>query len=292
MFKFKIERCLNGRTHIWFLGIKILSWGPKRQKKFKNPKLGVSYSVWDGEELLEQSIKQIRSVADYVNVVWQKISWYGKPCNPDLEKLLLKLKAKGLIDEIILFEPDLRLNPSYNEINKRNVGLRAARRAKCTHFITMDTDEFYDTDEFRNAYNEIIEKNLSHTICNIVSYFKPTIRYRDYENFFVLFICRIDHGECFSFNGFLNGLPCVLDPTRRIKLSPRSRICFLGEIVMHHMKHVRRDIAKKINNSSFGQISQKQQVLQKMYLLTDDDVDKKLKNSEFIKVPNKFEIKL
>ena len=57
MFKFKIEKCLNGRVHIWFMGIKILSWGPKRQKRFKNPKLGVSYSVWDGEELLEQSIK-------------------------------------------------------------------------------------------------------------------------------------------------------------------------------------------------------------------------------------------
>lgn len=288
----RIEHCQNGRTHIWIGGVKILSWGPRRVKPFKNPKLGISYSVWDGEELLEQSIKQIRPVADYINVVWQKLSWYGKPCNPGLEKLLLKLKDKGLIDEIIFFEPDLSLNPSYNEINKRNVGLRAARRAGCTHFMTMDTDEFYDTEEFRNSYNEIIEKNLSHTICNIVSYFSPTIRYRDYEDFFIQFISRIDKRERFSFNGFLNGLPCVLDPTRRIKLSQWSRLCFLGKIVMHHMKHVRRSITKKIDNSSFGQMPEKQQVLKKMYLLTDDDVAKKLKTSEFIRVPNKFGIKL
>ena len=44
-------------------------------------KLGVSYSVWDGEEMLEFAIRSIRSEVDYVNVVWQKLSWFGTMCS-------------------------------------------------------------------------------------------------------------------------------------------------------------------------------------------------------------------
>lgn len=64
-------------------------------------KLGISYSVWDGEELLEASIKSVRENADYINVVWQKKSWHGIDCDENLEILLMQLKEKGLIDEII-----------------------------------------------------------------------------------------------------------------------------------------------------------------------------------------------
>lgn len=35
-------------------------------------KLGITYSLFDGEELLKYSIKQIRKSADYINVVYQK----------------------------------------------------------------------------------------------------------------------------------------------------------------------------------------------------------------------------
>ena len=47
-------------------------------------KLGISYSVWDGEELLEASIKSVRENADYINVVWQRKSWHGADCNLSL----------------------------------------------------------------------------------------------------------------------------------------------------------------------------------------------------------------
>lgn len=287
-----IEYCLNGRIHVWIGKIKVLSWGHRRVKPFKNAKLGISYSVWDGEELLEQSIKQIRPVADYINVVWQKVSWYGKPCNPDLEKLLLKLKDNGLIDELIFFDPDLSANPSYNEINKRNIGLHAARRAGCTHFMTMDTDEFYDTTQFRTAYKDIIERNLTHTCCNIVSYITPTIRYRDYENFFVSFINRIDHGEKFTFDAFRGYIPCIVDPTRKIKLRKKSRFCFLGNIVMHHMTHVRCDINKKVENSTISQTTERAKELKQTYATATRDISQKIKSGEYITVKNQFGIKI
>ena len=288
----RIEHCQNGRTHVWICGIKLLSWGPRRVKPFKNPKLGISYSVWDGEELLEQSIKQIRPVADYINVVWQKLSWYGRPCNPGLEKLLLKLKDKGLIDELIFFEPDLSANPSYNEIDKRNVGLCAARRAGCTHFMTMDTDEFYDTEKFCAAYNDIVERNLTHTCCNIISYVTPTVRYRDPESFFVSFINRIDHNEKFTFDAFRDYIPCLVDPTRKIKLRKKSRFCFLGNVVMHHMKHVRRDINKKVENSTISQTTERAESFKKSVNSAIHNIELKIKSGEYIIVKNKFGIRI
>jgi CRP-like cAMP-binding protein len=62
-------------------------------------KLGISYNLFDGEELLEGSIKQIRQHVDYVSVVYQTISNFGNTCSPELIRLLEKLKSEGLIDE-------------------------------------------------------------------------------------------------------------------------------------------------------------------------------------------------
>ena len=287
-----IKHLANGRVHIIVCGVKVFSWGAKHFKAYKNPKLGVSYSVWDGEELLEQSIKQVRGTADYINVVWQKVSWYGNPCNPGLEKLLLKLKDQGLIDELIFFEPDLSEKPPINEINKRNVGLHAARRAGCTHFITMDTDEFYDSQQFHDAYTDIIARNLSHTCCNIVSYVTPTVRWRDYDTYFVPFIYRIDRGEKFTFDAFHGYIPCLVDPTRKIKLRKNSRFCFLGKVVMHHMTCVRKNLNQKIENSTVCQQEQITQKIKQHYRSALTNVQTKIKSGDYVQVPNKFKIKL
>lgn len=287
-----IKHLLNGRTHVLICGIKVLSWGPRHIRPYKNPKLGISYSVWDGEELLEQSIKQVRGTADYINVVWQKLSWYGKPCNPGLEKLLCKLKDKGLIDELIFFEPDLSLNPACNEINKRNIGLGAARRAGCTHFMTMDTDEFYDSKQFSNAFADVINRNLTHTACNIVSYVTPTIRHRDYDTYFAPFIYKIDNGEKLTFDAFRGSIPCVIDTTRKIKLHKNSRFCFLGKIVMHHMTYVRKNIHAKIENSTTAGDQTGRKKIEKQVLQEIDNISAKLKSGEFIKVKNQFGIKI
>ncbi|MDE6250277.1 MAG: hypothetical protein K2M34_01415 [Alphaproteobacteria bacterium] len=282
----------NARTHIYLFGIKIFSLGHRKVKAFHNPKLGISYSVWDGEELLEQSIRQIRPVADYINVVWQRVSWHGNMCNTDLENTLIKLKSMGLIDELIFFEPDLKLNPTQNEQNKRNLGLRAAQNVGCTHFMTMNTDEFYETDVFRAAYQNIIERNLSHTVCNIVCYLTPTIRYRDYATFFVPFIHRIDANQKITFDAFYDEIPCLCDPTRKIKLKHNSRFCFLGEIVMHHMKHVRKDIRKKLENSSANQSQKQNEELTNLYILNDQQISDGINSGKYIRVPNQFNIEV
>ena len=56
-------------------------------------KLGISYNLFDGEELLEKSINQIRNLVDYISVVYQITSNYGNPCDSELVSLLQKLQS-------------------------------------------------------------------------------------------------------------------------------------------------------------------------------------------------------
>ena len=51
-------------------------------------KLGVTYSLFDGEELLPFSILSIRPHVDYINVVFQEHSWFGDKCTPLVRPML------------------------------------------------------------------------------------------------------------------------------------------------------------------------------------------------------------
>jgi hypothetical protein len=120
-------------------------------------KLGVSYNLFDGEELLEGSIKQIRQHVDYVSVVYQKISNFGNPCNSELIPLLEKLKSDGLIDELFEYSPKVNKGGHFNEMQKRNIGLALSQGANCTHHMSMDSDEYYLSSEFESLKKIIIE---------------------------------------------------------------------------------------------------------------------------------------
>jgi hypothetical protein len=84
-------------------------------------RLGVSYNIFDGEELLEGSIKQIRSHVDYVSVVFQTISNFGNQSNPELIPLLERLKSEGLIDELYHYNPKIDAGGHHNEMKKRTI---------------------------------------------------------------------------------------------------------------------------------------------------------------------------
>lgn len=65
--------------------------------------------MWDGEELLEASIKSVRASVDYIVVVYQTISNFGNMCSEQLVPLLERLQAEKLIDELVYFEPHTSL---------------------------------------------------------------------------------------------------------------------------------------------------------------------------------------
>jgi hypothetical protein len=210
-------------------------------------KLGISYNLFDGEELLEGSIKRVRDYVDYISVVYQKISNFGNPANESLIPLLENLKNQGLIDNLTLYEPK-HFDGHDNEINKRNIGLSLSRQNGCTHHMSMDSDEYYIPSEFEYMKNKIYVDNVDCGYVQMLTYYKTW----DYiidppEEYYVPTIIKIK-----STNTFIKSYPShvLVDPTRRISQLNNSIIFRRDEVQMHHGSYIRNDIRKKFENSS------------------------------------------
>lgn len=222
------------------------------ERKRTKSKWGVSYSVFDGEELLEASIRNMRPHVDYINVVWQKVSWYGAPANEGLYPQLLQLKEEGLIDELIEYEVNLKLKAGKNETLKRNKGLQAARRAGVTHYMTMDTDEFYLSEDIETSKDWILKMDITHSYCAQATYGKkPTDLLLEYR-------CNCQYfSRLTKWSKHLNDKHSIalVDPTRKLSHTPwwlgGSKHYFLHNVRMHHYTHIRKNIRRKYENSSF-----------------------------------------
>ena len=266
----------------------------KRKKLFgrfyspKIMKLGASYSVWNGEELLRSSLKSIRNNCDYINVVWSKTSWFGEPCNDNLEELLKELKKEGLIDEIIFFEPNPKLHSKQNELNKRNLGLEYAKKANCTHFLMMDSDEFYKEDEFKTAKEYILNNGITHSVCNQYLYSHINCRESTAANFFAVFIHKIDKNTKLVMNS-CTPIPWYSDPTKQIPIDIYSRPCILHNISMHHYTGVKKDIKSKYRNAASGQKKKKQEIYIDKYSQKTADL---IASGEYVNSENIFNIQL
>jgi hypothetical protein len=253
---FELRHSNSSKRALYFFGKKILTYVTKKFRTYEliqYPKFGVSYSVFDGEELLEASIKSIRSEVDYVNVVYQTISWRGNHCDLGLVTLLQDLKIKGLIDELIFWKPDLKKSPQVNETEKRNIGLKAAVKEGVNYFMTMDCDEFYFADEIAITKKKIVRENITHSYCKLLSYSqKPTLRNNiDIKRIvYIQLFCQVDKFSKLGANEFA---PVLVDPTRKILERENSKHHVFSEITMHHMSQVRRNqeaLNKKYDNSS------------------------------------------
>jgi len=213
-------------------------------------KYGISYNIFDGEELLEDSILQIRDLVDYISVVYQRISNFGNPCNDDLLDLLLDLKDDGLINEIQEFQP---MNYGYgvthmNELTKRNMGIQLSRKNFCTHHMTMDSDEFYLKDEFQKLIKWHTDNPNYVSYCGLINYYKTSEYVIDEpDNTHVsLFFPIKDRGVVF---GMQSPAPVLVDPTRR-PICSNTHVFDSEFILMHHMTMVRKDVTSKLINSS------------------------------------------
>ena len=210
-------------------------------------KLGVSYNIFDGEELLENSIKSIRKNVDYISVVYQEVSNFGNPCNDNLVPLLNRLKNEGLVDEIFKYRPQTQRGGHFNEINKRNIGLSLSEGVKCTHHMAMDSDEFYTDEQFKFLKKEMIEGDYDSSCCQMVTYYRePKYRLDPKEDYYVSLIYKIQNGK-----QYVMGLPfpTLVDPTRRMEAG-KCKIFSREEMEMHHMSYVRKDLKVKLTNSS------------------------------------------
>lgn len=209
-------------------------------------KLGISYPVFEGEELLEYTLGSIRSEVDFISVVWQKTSYFGKSASPSLESTLKSLRGRGLIDVLCCYEQDRGKTVKGNELAVRNCGLGLAREAGCTHHISADVDEMYLGSQL--GYAKSLAVGCDCLVVPLANYYRrPYWRVFPDQGHVVPLIygvcCEHDMGVDFPF---------VVDVTRRLRGVGVCRLLGEGEFLVHHMTYVRRDIRKKLENSPTG----------------------------------------
>lgn len=209
-------------------------------------KLGISYMVFDGIELLEFAAKAIREVIDFVSVVYQTTSYFGNDIDVDSHSILSDLKSKGLIDDFVHYESNRSLKPKTNEMNIRNFGLQRSIDNGCTHHISADVDEFYLPDQLVYAKKEMEGHDCS--IVNFTNYYKePTYMIVPNQGHQASFIHTVDNK--YAIDG---GFPYGIEVTRRMSKWDSCRVFSNEEFMVHHMTYIRKDIGTKLKNSSNG----------------------------------------
>jgi len=201
-------------------------------------KLAAIYNVWD-DELIEGSIRMICDHVDLIVIVYQDVSNFGEAYSP--AERLFRLQVDNHKIFLVKYDPRIEMGGFLNETAKRNMGLDIARQKKCTHFLHMDCDEYYEDFEAMKAL--YIRSGRDGSACRMRTYFKlPTLMMDPPEDYYVPFIHKLDEDT-------VAGHPyyqVYVDPTRRIN----CRNVVIMPQPMHHYSWVRKDIMRKARNSS------------------------------------------
>lgn len=223
-------------------------------------KLLAIYNVFDGEELLKGSLRQIRDHVDGIIAVVQSISNYGEMYEGGVNECRRLYKEK-LIDHIHYYHPNIALGGTKNETNKRQIGLEYGKENGYDHFIHMDCDEYYDSEQFLEAKKIFMVNNFEGSVCNLQTYFKePTLTLDGLDNYYVPFIHKLRKSTVTGVRGY----PFYCDPTRTIN-AKKIKAFSPTVIVMHHYSFVRNDINRKLNNSSARLLAKNKGVLEDYY---------------------------
>ncbi|KAJ9439620.1 hypothetical protein DIPPA_23238 [Diplonema papillatum] len=181
-------------------------------------RLGIGYNVFDGEELLEASVRSVRGSAAWVVVVYQTVSNFGAACSAALVPTLRALRRAGLVDELVEYTADdaafaakeqrdqvvspyaaatrgASIQPQFlHETAKRNAGLSACLARGCDYYLSMDADEFYTQDQLSSAL-AFMEAHPQYeaSVCPIRYYFKsPCLELLPVdEEIYVPFVYRV-----------------------------------------------------------------------------------------------------
>ena len=210
------------------------------------------YSIFDGLELLEGSIRQTYSACFKVLLHYQITSNLGE-VDGGVENFVQLLAAKYEKIHLLRYEPNLNSAGGANEKHKRMLGIEYARTLGGTHFIFIDCDEYYITDDFIRARDFILENDYDSSACRLFTYYKyPIYRLVPLENYYVPFI----HSLSLTLT---NDYWVYADPTR-ISKGHNFYEFQPDELMMHHFSWVRKDLSKKLRNSS-ANVNWRQQIL-------------------------------
>ena len=220
-------------------------------------KLGISYNVFDGFEMLEASAKTIKPSVDFINVVVQRVSNHNITMPQtdwdELIDLIKRLQSEDIIDNAVMITPKYGLAPWTTEIGKRQLGYDICAKNDCTHYISMDVDEFYNPVDLDRVKPIIEANNYDGTVCRLIDYYGDmNHHYPKYSGTYVPFIYKII-GNRFFRSGSINTREMICDHTRQIPCNNLKIMDPETEIMMHHGTMVRKNaeaIRVKMVNSS------------------------------------------
>jgi hypothetical protein len=199
-------------------------------------RLGVSYGVFSGLDLLKPSLKNIRPLAHHIVVVWSRVSSTGEKAPRWMVPLLQSLMSEKLIDELLEFLPRRSIRPIEMQDNcrmKREIGRVACHAAGCDYHLVMDCDEFWDRKQFESQTRVFEATDAS--AAPIVEYAgPPTNRFRKLSDLYVPVVHRISspfHRD--------NPFPVKVDVGRTVKPVGSYKVFFPEELVLHHFTLVR-----------------------------------------------------
>jgi hypothetical protein len=210
-------------------------------------RLGVAYNFFNSEEHLLASLSSVRNTVDFIVIIYQTVSNAGEGWSDAARDVLEVALTSKLADMAVEYIPDLSLIRQENERQKRKQGLLQCRTARCSHFLSMDADEFYRHSEMENAKLIILQHDLSVTTVSSFFHLKRPI-YRALDTTNVPFICKINW---FTRIGITKYPVQMVDPTRKIGTFPlRHKHFDSATVAMYHMNFVRMSFTSKLRNTS------------------------------------------
>lgn len=245
-------------------------------------KLASIINVWDGVELLPYAIASTSYCVDLYVIVYQTTSNFGEYFDPLPEIMeIIKMFANKRF-EWYHYEP-LEKSGAKNETEKRNIGIRIANRLECTHFFFQDVDECYENfPACVEAYNLAGKEG---SVCKIYTYFKlPTLRFERPDSYFAPFIHVLKPDSVAGTPNY----PFYVDPTRSCNCSEVAEL----PIFMHHFSYIRRDIGRKLRNSSARENIKRSTVLADWTNAAPGYHVKPFFDQKLIEVPNLFGIEI
>lgn len=242
-------------------------------------KLAAIFNVWSDWDLLDYSAQSIDPLVDTIIVVASTMSNYGEYCEiPERWK-----------DKVYLSEPVLN-HPLHAETNKRNNGLALAKATHCTHFIMMDADEFYDPEQFLKEKQRFIDNpDLAGLVCASQVYIKSPSLTVGLDTTRVPFIHKITPTLKHEFNRSYpfawEGRAIRIDPTRSLNINSGVE---WSNIVMDHYSWVRKDIHRKIRNSTAKSNIERTNIAKNFFHLKEGDICELYPGKPLVRVPVKY----
>lgn len=231
--------------------------------------LAVGYMLFDGEEIVLDSIIKVRPVAERIYIVFQTTDNWGLP-HPrginEIRNFWSEVKRIGLVDEIVEYCPsrapatDYRSHQEVHDVAKRNLALELAKKDNIDLYMCIDNDEIYLTKQLRYMKFTMSRKRNREKVAAVqhLQYFKDNKHIKvPIEQEYVATIFWISEDSQFVYD---YPLSIPIDPARRPNINKIRRFRRF-EIEMHHMSYVRDDIRIKLKSSAmrneFHQINEK-----------------------------------